>query len=69
MNETSKTATTLEFHSSRDKDIALGICIGRGYRVSKVRTHSMPMKFRVDVKLSKQQIEDLDKQVSEAYNI
>lgn len=58
--------TTLSFFSSRDKDIAVGISIGRGYRVSKVRTQSMPMKIRVDAKLSPRQVEFLMEQVNNA---
>lgn len=61
--------TTLKFFSSRDKDIALGICIGRGYRVFKVRTQSMPMKFRVDATLSPRQVEFLNEQVANARDI
>jgi len=58
--------TTLKFYSSRDKDIAVGICIGRGYRVSKVASPSMPMKIRVDAKLSPRQVEYLNEQVTAA---
>lgn len=58
--------TTLSFFSSRDKDIAVGICIGRGYRVTKMRTQSMPMKIRIDAKLTPRQVEYLNEQVAAA---
>lgn len=58
--------TTLKFYSSRDKDIAVGICIGRGYRVSTMRPASMPMKIRVNVRLSPRQVKYLNEQVASA---